>query len=323
MRRFLRYVFYRELYRQLRQLGSQERDESADSQPQPAPREQLPVTDGPIETEARLKRVLQEMDPYDFEAFVAELWERMGWQTEVSDAARDRGVDVIARKSMPYEQTTLIQAKRYGPNTTVGSPEVQQYASLKDQYNGVDKVAIVTTNEFTGQARELAGKLNVKLIDGDDLAALIEHREAADLVAEYLDFVHVQEEARAEAAPDEQPAAATPPPVQEAGGTPESNARPASSVWSWLVGLGTVGWVLSLVLIDVLAESALGAVILASWIGVPLGIFMDSRRLPPETDWPAHRWLYLLTSLVWIVAIVPGLVYLWQRHRMTVGAKRS
>jgi len=68
----------------------------------------------------------------------------------------------------------LIQAKRYGPNTTVGSPDVQQYASLRQQFENVDKVLIVTTNGYSRQAREIAEDLNVKLIDGDGLVELID-----------------------------------------------------------------------------------------------------------------------------------------------------
>jgi len=83
----------------------------------------------------------------------------------------------------------LIQAKRYGPNTTVGSPDVQQYASLRHQFENVDKVLIVTTNGYSRQAREIAADLNVKLIDGDGLVELIDEYDSLDLVAEYLDFI--------------------------------------------------------------------------------------------------------------------------------------
>jgi len=129
------------------------------------------------------------MDPYEFEHFVADLWDRIGWETTVSTASADKGVDITARKSQPYEQLLLIQAKRYGPNTTVGSPDVQQYASLRHQFENVDKVLIVTTNGYSRQAREIAADLNVKLIDGDGLVELIDEYDSLDLVAEYLDFI--------------------------------------------------------------------------------------------------------------------------------------
>lgn len=56
-----------------------------------------------------------------------------------------------------------IQAKRYGPSTTVGSPEVQQYVSLRIQEDNVNQVTIVTTGEFSQQPRDLAPGLDVIL----------------------------------------------------------------------------------------------------------------------------------------------------------------
>lgn len=138
-----------------------------------------------MNTGVDLKRALQELDDYDFERFVADLWERLGWNTEVSTRSADRGIDVVATRRSPYEEKALIQAKRYGPNTTVGSPAIQQYASLKHQRHGVDKVLVVTTNGFSSQAEELAHQLNVKLVDGDDLVKLVEDLDAMELVERY------------------------------------------------------------------------------------------------------------------------------------------
>lgn len=126
------------------------------------------------------------MDDYDFEYFVADLWECFGWTTEVSSASNDAGIDVIAVREMVYREKVLIQAKRYGPNTTVGSPAIQQYASLRNHDPDVDMAIVVTTNEFTNQARKMADRHNVKLIDSDDLVTLIEQADAYDLVDKYV-----------------------------------------------------------------------------------------------------------------------------------------
>lgn len=125
------------------------------------------------------------MDDYDFEHFVADLWTRQGWTTEVSQASVDAGIDVTATKQSPYPQKKLIQAKRYGPNTTVGGPDIQQYASLKHQGENVDSVAVVTSNRFTRHAEERAQELNVKTVDGDGLVALLEELRAYDLLEKY------------------------------------------------------------------------------------------------------------------------------------------
>ncbi|MEF8843404.1 MAG: restriction endonuclease, partial [Haloarculaceae archaeon] len=115
-------------------------------------------------TRSEVSRRLQHIDPIEFEHVVADLWDRIGWETRVVGEPGDRGIDVIATRG---EQTQLIQAKRYGPTTTVGSPEVQQYAALQLQEDDVDQVTIVTTGEFSAQAEEMAPDLDVILVDGE------------------------------------------------------------------------------------------------------------------------------------------------------------
>jgi restriction system protein len=132
-----------------------------------------------------VKNRLQQMDDYDFEHFVGDLWEQMGWNCEVSQASVDAGIDVVATKSNPYPQKELIQAKRYGPNTTVGGPAIQQYASLEQQESGVDSVVVVTTNSFTRAAEKRAEELNVKLIDGDNLVSMVDELRAENIMERY------------------------------------------------------------------------------------------------------------------------------------------
>lgn len=85
-KRFLRYFLYRELYRWLRNAGkdndssasqSPDLDNSASTQSLRQRTDALPLDEGPVESVDELKTVLQQMDPYDFEHFVADLWERM------------------------------------------------------------------------------------------------------------------------------------------------------------------------------------------------------------------------------------------------------
>lgn len=134
-----------------------------------------------------LRKWLQEIDNYEFEEFVAELWEEMGWKTTVTEGTGDRGIDVIATKGEPFETKQLIQVKRYSEGSTVGSPQIQQYASLRQQEPNVDAVVVVTTSTFSKQAKEIADDLNVKLIDGVALENLIEKYECEELVLRYAD----------------------------------------------------------------------------------------------------------------------------------------
>ena len=138
-----------------------------------------------------LRRRLQQMDPYEFEKFVAGVWAYLRWETQVVGGPGDRGVDVIATSDADEKQ--LIQVKRYGPNTTVGSPEVQQYASFRIQEDNVDQVAIVTTGSFSRQARDLAPELGVILINGENLLAILDEIEAYEVFAEYFDDISIEE----------------------------------------------------------------------------------------------------------------------------------
>ena len=114
------------------------------------------------------------MNPDEFEYHVADLWEKQGWNTEVTSSTADKGIDVIARKNDIYPEKALIQAKKYEPGNKVTSREVQQYSSLKQQENEVDEVIIVTTSSFTSNARDRAKDLNVKLINKNGLSQLRE-----------------------------------------------------------------------------------------------------------------------------------------------------
>jgi hypothetical protein len=136
------------------------------------------------------------MDNEAFEHFVADLWERQGWTCEVSQKSRDKSLDVLAERESPYHMRHAIQAKRYQQGNNVGGPTVSEIASLTDYFNA-DSALVVTTSDFTRDARERADRLHqVKLIDGSALVDMVVEQEAYDLVERYA------EQIRSEAASD-------------------------------------------------------------------------------------------------------------------------
>jgi restriction system protein len=149
-----------------------------------------PETEHVTPSKEYLRRRLQRMDPYDFEKFIGDVWTYLGWETRVVGEPGDQGIDVIATDG---ENKQLIQAKRYGPDTTVGSPEVQQYASLRLQEDGVDQVTIVTTGTFSRQAEDLAPDLDVILVDGEDLLGILEELEAFEVFARHFEDISLAE----------------------------------------------------------------------------------------------------------------------------------
>lgn len=119
---------------------------------------------------SELKHSLQNLSGNKFEYFVSSVWSSMGWSTKITQHSRDYGVDVIATKSGIYSQKVVIQAKCYSDGNKVGRPAIQQYSTLEDQVPDTDTVIVVTSSSFTSDATKLAKKLNVKTVNGDELA---------------------------------------------------------------------------------------------------------------------------------------------------------
>ncbi|WP_424014786.1 restriction endonuclease [Halorubrum xinjiangense] len=131
-----------------------------------------------------IQSLRNDLSPEQFEHLIADLWTLQDWNTEKTSNKSDKGIDVIATRTSPYKEKCLIQAKKYGKNSSVSSPEIQKYASLK-QREGVDTVVIVTTSEFTKEALELIDDFNLKHINGSQLVDFIGRLDAEELVNKY------------------------------------------------------------------------------------------------------------------------------------------
>jgi hypothetical protein len=113
-----------------------------------------------------LKQNLQDMDPYDFEELIANLWGKKGYETKVRSKTRDRGVDFEANKT-GYKE--VVQVKRNSSSNNLGSKLVRNYATLYQQIPTANSVVIVGSGGFTKDAKGLADDLNVTLYTGDDI----------------------------------------------------------------------------------------------------------------------------------------------------------
>lgn len=291
-----------------------------------------------------LKSELQSMDDYEFEHFVADLWEEMGWNCEVSTASNDKGIDVRATKTEPYEQKALIQVKRYGEGNKVGSPDIQQYSSLKHQEDNVDKVIMVTSSSYSRNAEELASDLNVKLINGDALVGLVEQADAEHLVEEYIDITPEDQPTETagtttdldEVAPESQefeyPYENEQPVPSRDESDSDLTVEPAASdsedegevalpdtPWTTVVGLSSVGWILFFALDGIVPDAMLGLGVLVAWVGVPLGIYRDSKATRDVVVWPKYRKTYLVISAMMFFGILAGGWYLLMRRAVAQG----
>lgn len=117
--------------------------------------------------------------PLDFERFVAKLWRmQYGGKTSVTRANADFGVDIEYREG---EDLYLGQVKCYHPDNKVGyEPIAIIHSQMIKQ--GARGGFVVTTSDFTANAKKYAQGLGIELVNGPQLIELW----AAALKAEKL-----------------------------------------------------------------------------------------------------------------------------------------
>lgn len=128
---------------------------------------------------------LRDLPPRHFEQFVADVWQEcQGWSTEVMDEGPDKGLDVIGQPPRGGSKTA-VQCKRYAAGNKVTSRDVQQYAALRQQWDDVEGVTVVTTSSFTSNARDLGDSLDVKCINGETLTKIVRRYDANEILQWY------------------------------------------------------------------------------------------------------------------------------------------
>ena len=129
--------------------------------------------------------------PEFFERLVVELLVKMGYGGSYREAATvvgrsgDEGIDGVIKEDRLGLDVIYIQAKRW--TTSVGIREVREFAgAIQDKR--ARKGIIITTSNFTRDAREFASRADCKivLIDGQQLAELMfEYGVGVSTVAVY------------------------------------------------------------------------------------------------------------------------------------------
>jgi hypothetical protein len=99
------------------------------------------------------------MNGLEFEQFIALLFSKLGYQTEVTKASGDQGIDVILSKN---GKKIGIQAKCYAGK--VGNKSIQEAVAGMKYYH-LDKAMVVTNNSFTVSANQLADVNSIVLWD--------------------------------------------------------------------------------------------------------------------------------------------------------------
>lgn len=113
---------------------------------------------------------LLELTPKDFEAFIQNLFTKMGFDTKLYQASGDGGIDCVAYDPHPITGGKfIVQAKLY--TRTVAPTHVRDLWGTV-QHEGATKGIMITTSGYGPDSYKFAGGKPLNLIDGSGLLAL-------------------------------------------------------------------------------------------------------------------------------------------------------
>ena len=130
------------------------------------------VSQEDILSELDNKPNLMDLNPFEFENLVANLFGKMGLETKQTRSSRDGGVDAIAFDKRPVlGGKVVIQAKRY--KNVVGVSAVRDlYGTMMNE--GANKGILVTTSHYGTDAYHFSEDKPIELIDGGALLYLLD-----------------------------------------------------------------------------------------------------------------------------------------------------
>jgi HJR/Mrr/RecB family endonuclease len=115
---------------------------------------------------------LELMSGVEFERLVTTLLTRMEFRAEMTKATGDGGVDIVAVLDKPIlGGKYLFQCKRYAPDNLVGASTVRDFYGAVTADRAVQGI-LITTSDFTVQAREFAERVGLELINLERLQNL-------------------------------------------------------------------------------------------------------------------------------------------------------
>jgi len=123
---------------------------------------------------------LSKMDPFQFEKLVADVLDRQGYKSKLTQKSRDGGVDIILDNN---GKSVFVSVKRY--NNTVGVDKVREIHSVAN-YNNAAFGALITNATVSLDALTWANRCTPRVIvvEGDRLLrALNESGDSAALLA--------------------------------------------------------------------------------------------------------------------------------------------
>lgn len=115
---------------------------------------------------------LMDLNPFEFETLVANLFGQMGLESKLTRSSKDGGVDCVAFDKRPVlGGKVVIQAKRY--RHTVGVSAVRDlFGTMMNE--GANKGILVTTSGYGSDAFNFSKDKPIELIDGGGLLYLLQ-----------------------------------------------------------------------------------------------------------------------------------------------------
>lgn len=112
---------------------------------------------------------VDQMPGTEFEEFLGQLYQGIGWLVELTGKSNDGGCDLVI-STKDRSRSVAIQAKRY--KNKIGYDAVQQIYTARDIYK-TKEAWVVTNSYFTAPAQSRAKQLGVTLHDRSYLQQLI------------------------------------------------------------------------------------------------------------------------------------------------------
>lgn len=129
------------------------------------------VDDSDILSDLETRPNLMDLNPWEFENFINNLFSVIGFESKLTRSSKDGGVDVIAFDPRPIlGGKVVIQAKRY--KNVVGVSAVRDlYGTMINE--GANKGILVATSHYGTDAYDFAKDKPIELIDGGGLLYLL------------------------------------------------------------------------------------------------------------------------------------------------------
>lgn len=120
-----------------------------------------------------IQTLMAELSGHEFETFVAELLNAMGYRTRVTQASGDGGIDVIAHRDALGLEPPIVKVQCKRTLSTQGGPQVQQLTGALAP-GGSELGLFVSLGAFSADARHIErSRQDLRLLSGAELVQLI------------------------------------------------------------------------------------------------------------------------------------------------------